>query len=927
MLNVRRARMRNVRRFLCLLMALLASLILPGEASRAEESWTISDIRDGLLRRGVHVLAPAGDGGMWVGTSSGMNHWDGERWASFSAGNGLAPGAITAVAEQGSDVWAGSWGGGLSVLRGTGWVTYRKGDSPLPGDWISALASDGEGLWIGTYGAGLARMEGADWTTYTRANSGLPSDWLTCLLPDGRGGLWVGTERAGLARLDAGGQWHRLALPLGPAAGAHVTALALRDGQLWVGTNDGLAVMDLGAERWLAYGVERGLPHKSITALASAGEDVWIGTDGGLARWRGGKVTTYTIKEGLPQNAISAAAVDSGGRLWVGTRGRGLAVLGEMAKPQVARAPVVLVHGWRGPDSDLLEDSEFWHLARWLAEDGFTPYFAKGISPENTLHANAERLRAAIDEVRLKTGAPAVYLIGFSMGGLNSRAYLESTLYQGDVLRVFTLGSPHRGEYMWQTLLLWEYLAWRPDPSALELLPLHIDLFNKTHSKIPTAPYTLVAGDARAAGLPTLFRELPPGDGLVSTWSALGIEGGGVDKRVTEDLHAWARETILLDLPSLLYPRGTYDAHIRPYLFGAAQARGAGSPDDEAAYRSLELDPRTALRSGEVSPGQTVTVSVPIDVSGRARVLVRWKDTPVKASLRDPGGRAIKEDGAKKGDQAEYLELGFADLASYVLTDTVPGNWSLVLENESDRATAEYVAYASLVSPVRLLLRANPEWCEPGGEVTISAELTTGAGVARVEQVEAEIYGPDRTREVISLQAVQGRGEKGPLRFEGRYRAPARGGYYVAMARAAGLSGDVAFERGEQVVFGVRGDRAALSGRLTLRAEPAPGNKWRGLEATVGARVMREGEYLCSVSLLDGGGERIVALAHTARLQPGEQDLRIMIPGATIAASGREGPYRLGEVLLLDVSGAGVLLDRVMGNGEGIALRAAEFAP
>ena len=28
------------------------------------------------------------------------------------------------------------------------------------------------------------------------------------------------------------------------------------------------------------------------------------------------------------------------------------------------------------------------------------------------------------------------------------------------------------------------------------------------------------------------------------------------------------KETILLGIPSLLYPRSTYDAHIRPYLFG-----------------------------------------------------------------------------------------------------------------------------------------------------------------------------------------------------------------------------------------------------------------------------------------------------------------------------------------------------------------------
>ena len=348
-----------------------------------------------------------------------------------------------------------------------------------------------------------------------------------------------------------GGQWSRLLIPSSVIVSQQVTALALRGDALWVGTSEGLAILDLASQQWWGVGVEQGLPNKSVTSLASAEDGMWIGTDGGLAHWRDGRVQIYTVHDGLPQNAVSAVALDARGRLWVGTAGRGVAVRGEVAKPQVMRAPVVLVHGWRGPDSDLLEDSEFWLLARWLREDGFTPFYATGISPENTLEANAERLRTVIDQVRGETSAQAIYLIGYSMGGLNSRAYLESTVYQGDVLHAFTLGSPHRGEYLWQAFLLWEYLGWRPDPSALELLPLHMDLFNSTRSKAPTVPYTLIAGDARAPELPTLFRELPPGDGLVSTWSALGVDEGGVDRRVTEDLHAWAKETILLGIPSL----------------------------------------------------------------------------------------------------------------------------------------------------------------------------------------------------------------------------------------------------------------------------------------------------------------------------------------------------------------------------------------
>ena len=127
------------------------------------------------------------------------------------------------------------------------------------------------------------------------------------------------------------------------------------------------------------------------------------------------------------------------------------------------------------------------------------------------------------------------------------------------------------------------------------------------------------------------------------------------------------RETILLDIPSLLYPRSTYDAHIRPYLFGMADAPGAGSTRSGAAYGSFELDPRTGLRTGEVAPGQTVTGdAIPSTSRDRARLLVRWKDTPLKASLRDPTGASSRKMTRGAMERTEYVELGFADFASYV---------------------------------------------------------------------------------------------------------------------------------------------------------------------------------------------------------------------------------------------------------------------
>ena len=904
---------------------------------QADESWTLIGTRDGLLQQTIHCLSPTASGGLLVGTSSGLSHWDGQRWVSYGPGSGLPEDYITAVAEDQGTIWAGSWGGGLGCLQDGSWKRYLAADSPLPGDWIADLLPDGEGLWIATYGRGLAYLRDGRWATFTRDNSALPTDWLTCLSSDKAGGVWIGTERAGLVHLDVEGRWRSYKLPT--ADQTEVTDLAWRGRQLWVGTRRGVAIFDPQVESWHTLGPDQGLPGWYITALAAMADGrMWIGTDQGLALWDEGKVDAFTVRDGLPHDHVSALAVDARGRTWVGSYLRGLAVLGNLTLPKIARPPVVLVHGWRGPDSDLLEDSEFWHLARWLREDGFEPYYATGISPEKTLHANAARLREVIAQARRESGAAGVYVIAFSMGGLNTRAYLESTLYQGDVLRAFILGTPHHGEEMWLPFLLWEYLAWTDEPSALELFPAQAELFNRSHGNAWGVPYTVIAGDATTGDLPTLFRELAPSDGLVSTWSALGIEGPGVDRRVTRDVHAWGDETILLNIPSLLFPRTTYDAHIRPYLFGVAGAPGTGSPSGDRSYQQPTPEPRSALRTGSIGPGETVTLEpIPVEAVGRVRFYVRWKGAPLSVSLRDPRGRIIDSKVAEDDDKSEYLELDFADLATYVLTDTLPGPWSIVLSaDQKNSAPSRYVAYASISSTVRLQASTDRPWYQPGEQVTISATLTAAGATAVLSEVQVDIYSPSKQQGRSTLRppttlhltpALTSTVREAGITLVGRYDAPAEGGYYVLLARALGEYGKERLERGEALTFGVYGDGARLSGVYGLvPGQPDADGRLGSLEATVGVSVRREGDYLCSVALADHAGRRVTTVAQPVHLFPGEHSIAISLPGQTIAALGQEGPYRLGEVILSDISGAAVLLDVAENVGPSVLAQPQDFA-
>lgn len=78
------------------------------------------------------------------------------------------------------------------------------------------------------------------------------------------------------------------------------------------------------------YGVDEGLPNRTVTAIAEDGDGfLWIGTQGGLARWDGYRFRTYhpdpDDASSLPDGFITCLLTDRHGRLWVGTAGGGVA--------------------------------------------------------------------------------------------------------------------------------------------------------------------------------------------------------------------------------------------------------------------------------------------------------------------------------------------------------------------------------------------------------------------------------------------------------------------------------------------------------------------------------------------------------------------------------------------------------------------------
>ena len=130
-------------------------LLLAGE-SRGIYQWRANRAVPWLELPGnaerVEVLAPAADGGWWIGSTRALYRVDREGNPLETLLEGVW---ISAVLERPDELWVGSWKQGLLLRRNGRW--HRLGDRPgdLPSGSVSAFAVDAaDHAWLMLYGGG-----------------------------------------------------------------------------------------------------------------------------------------------------------------------------------------------------------------------------------------------------------------------------------------------------------------------------------------------------------------------------------------------------------------------------------------------------------------------------------------------------------------------------------------------------------------------------------------------------------------------------------------------------------------------------------------------------------------------------------------------------------------------------------------------------
>jgi ligand-binding sensor domain-containing protein/signal transduction histidine kinase len=263
--------------------------------------------QDGLSQSSVYALHEDREGTLWVATGHGLNQFLDGRTTPYTTSEGLPTNRTGPIVQDRDGViWTGTLGAGLSRFDGRRFSTFTTADGLASND-VLALAGDGSRLWVGTdRGLNVVR-DGR----VRPALRGLPSNRVQALLVDGSGRLWVGTSR-GVMSSSRDGAF----VPL-PGSHGSITALGSGpDGALYIGSSD--AGLQVYANGVLSEVGDQPALHHVDAIYTDAQGVVWIGTAGdGLLTIDHGVVSSYTVRDGLFDDAIYAILGDGLGRLWM----------------------------------------------------------------------------------------------------------------------------------------------------------------------------------------------------------------------------------------------------------------------------------------------------------------------------------------------------------------------------------------------------------------------------------------------------------------------------------------------------------------------------------------------------------------------------------------------------------------------------------
>lgn len=301
----------------------------------------------------VRSLALDAEQRLWVGMENGLQIWKLEKTTAkpdplrqqFDLPSGLVRSLFR---DNDNAIWIGQGGqSGISKWNNTSkklerYVHSRAITSSLNSGVVQSLMQDSNGsLWVGTSdgGASQADLRSKRFSLYLNesvSDKNLASPVAMAMSFASEHMAWIGTYSDGLVSLNLdNGEVHKV-----PASQMPLTKIKSQllspDGKLWIGGDGGLFVFDPHSKRSQEINLKNQLAAgASISSIAlDKFGNLWVGSALGLYQIKEAvgrdvlanyEVTVYRTdsqqKGALGHDVVDSLLVDSGGRLWIGTKG------------------------------------------------------------------------------------------------------------------------------------------------------------------------------------------------------------------------------------------------------------------------------------------------------------------------------------------------------------------------------------------------------------------------------------------------------------------------------------------------------------------------------------------------------------------------------------------------------------------------------
>ena len=273
------------------------------------------DHTGGLSQDQVLSLCEDQEKNLWVGTVHGLNRLSRRVVKMITPADNWQNRAVSTVAPAADGgFWVGTEGAGRYRINRDGRVLEHPADDVWHPDDCCILEDASGRIWIGMFGYGiwLKDKTHALGRYLPNPTSGYPN----ALFQDSHKAVWVGTTM-GAARYGPGGTSPAQILLTNSDVRCFAEA---GDGTIWLGLQDGRLFGCDPLTRQTSQARSEFL-RSGIHALhCAANGTLWIATQrNGLIYLKSGRWGTLTHEQGLPDDSISDIRSDNAGNLWIGS--------------------------------------------------------------------------------------------------------------------------------------------------------------------------------------------------------------------------------------------------------------------------------------------------------------------------------------------------------------------------------------------------------------------------------------------------------------------------------------------------------------------------------------------------------------------------------------------------------------------------------